>query len=78
METNRIVHGDCKEVLKGIESDSVDLIVTDPPYFMVNDSGSGFMGKSWDSASDLWRYLWSNPEYVDFVEKFLMQLRVGG
>lgn len=34
--------GDCLEVLKGIQDNSVDSIVTDPPY------GLSFMGKKWD------------------------------
>ena len=34
--------GDCLEVLKGIPDNSVDSIVTDPPY------GLSFMGKKWD------------------------------
>lgn len=37
-----IIHGDCLEVLRGMEADSVDSIVTDPPY------GLSFMGKKWD------------------------------
>jgi len=36
--------GDSKEVLKGITSDSVDMICTDPPY------GYSFMGKDWDKG----------------------------
>ena len=36
--------GDCKEVLKSLPDNSVDSIVTDPPYEL------GFMGKSWDST----------------------------
>jgi DNA modification methylase len=35
-------HGDCLEVLKTMASNSVDSIVTDPPY------GLSFMGKKWD------------------------------
>jgi site-specific DNA-methyltransferase (adenine-specific) len=35
--------GDCLEVLKTLEDNSVDSIVTDPPY------GIGFMNKEWDS-----------------------------
>ena len=35
-------HGDCLEVLRIMGSDSVDAIVTDPPY------GLAFMGKRWD------------------------------
>ncbi|WP_369913944.1 site-specific DNA-methyltransferase [Xanthomonas sp. NCPPB 3005] len=34
--------GDCLEVMRGIAADSVDAIVTDPPY------GLSFMGKHWD------------------------------
>jgi len=32
MELNKIIHGDCIEVMKGMPVRSVDLIVTDPPY----------------------------------------------
>ncbi len=31
-ELNSIIHGDCREVLPRIKSESVDLIVTSPPY----------------------------------------------
>jgi len=31
---NRIIHGDCTEVLKTIPADSVDFVLTDPPYFV--------------------------------------------
>jgi site-specific DNA-methyltransferase (adenine-specific) len=37
-----LVLGDCLEVLRGMDSDSVDAVVTDPPY------GLSFMGKRWD------------------------------
>ena len=44
-----IIHGDCVEVMRGMEAESVDAIVTDPPY------GLGFMGKEWDSIGDTGR-----------------------
>lgn len=37
-----VIHGDCLEVMAGMDADSVDAIVTDPPY------GLAFMGKQWD------------------------------
>lgn len=37
-----IIHGDCLEVMKKMPDNSVDSIVTDPPY------GISFMGKKWD------------------------------
>jgi hypothetical protein len=39
----KLLNGDCLEVLKTLESDSVDSLVTDPP------AGISFMGKAWDS-----------------------------
>jgi site-specific DNA-methyltransferase (adenine-specific) len=36
--------GDCREVMQTMADNSVDAIVTDPPYEL------GFMGKSWDST----------------------------
>ena len=33
METNQIYHGNCVEKLKEIESNKVDLIYFDPPFF---------------------------------------------
>src|ERR1035441_6336486 len=44
MELNKIYLGDSELILKDIESESVDLLVTDPPY------GYSFMGKEWDKA----------------------------
>lgn len=37
-----VIHGDCLEVMDMMPSNSVDSIVTDPPY------GLNFMGKDWD------------------------------
>jgi len=44
MELNKIYQGDCLDVLPTLPDNSVDSIVTDPPYEL------GFMGKSWDST----------------------------
>ena len=41
---NKILIGDCAETLKTIPDESVDLIVTDPPY------GYEFAGLDWDKA----------------------------
>jgi site-specific DNA-methyltransferase (adenine-specific) len=42
--TNKVIQGDCLEVMKTLPENSVDSIVTDPPYEL------GFMGKSWDKT----------------------------
>jgi site-specific DNA-methyltransferase (adenine-specific) len=38
----KLLRGDCLQVLKTLEAESVDSVVTDPPY------GLSFMGKKWD------------------------------
>lgn len=49
--TINIIHGDCLEEMKKMENNSIDCIVTDPPY------GLSFMGKKWDKevpSVDYW------------------------
>jgi DNA modification methylase len=46
-----ILWGDCLDKLKDLDANSVDAIVTDPPY------GLKFMGKKWDydvPSKNLW------------------------
>ena len=40
----RLLEGNCLDMLKELPDNSIDSIVTDPPYEL------GFMGKSWDST----------------------------
>ncbi len=42
LELDRIICGDCLELLPSLPEDSIDAIVTDPP------AGIAFMGKEWD------------------------------
>lgn len=42
MEIDRVVNRDCLEGMRELEENSVDAIVTDPPY------GLSFMGQEWD------------------------------
>ncbi len=47
-----ILHGDCLEHLKTLDENSIDSVVTDPPY------GLRFMNKRWDAevpSVDVWR-----------------------
>ena len=61
---NKIIHGDCLEKLKELEDNSIDGIVTDPPYEL------GFMGKSWDSTGI--------ANNVDTWKECLLVLKPGG
>ena len=47
--------GDCNDQLKDIKDNSIDLLLTDPPYGLVSEEyregknhKGGFMGKDWD------------------------------
>ena len=52
-------HGDCLDVLRGMADNSIDSIVTDPPY------GLSFMGKKWLPLE-------SNPEVMgDFAHTYV-------
>jgi site-specific DNA-methyltransferase (adenine-specific) len=42
MKNFELHHGDCLAIMKSMPDNSIDSIVTDPPY------GIGFMGKKWD------------------------------
>jgi site-specific DNA-methyltransferase (adenine-specific) len=57
-----IHHGDCIEVMRTLPDNSVDSIVTDPPY------GLGFMGKAWDAL----------PPGEDWARECLRVLKPGG
>tara|TARA_Y100000385_G_scaffold217661_1_gene226837 strand:- start:468 stop:1382 length:915 start_codon:yes stop_codon:yes gene_type:complete len=67
--TNRVILGDCTEELKKLDSNSVDLIIADPPYFKV-------IGEKWD-------YQWkTEKEYVEWCLEWISEvfrvLRLGG
>ena len=51
-EPLRLELGNCLDVLKTVADNSIDAVVTDPPY------GLSFMGKKWDydvPSTDIWR-----------------------
>ena len=66
---NSILNVNCLDGFKGIEDESVDLIIADPPYFKV-------IGEKWDYA---WR---TEAEYIDWCRTWFVEvdrcLRKGG
>ena len=55
-----IIHSDALAFLKSIPSDSVDLVLTDPPYY-------GIVRDNWDNS-------WKSPdEYSDWLEVILRE-----
>ena len=62
MSNVTLMQGDCIEKMKEMDDNSVDSIVTDPPY------GLGFMGKKWDAL----------PPSLEVFEECLRVLKPGG
>ena len=52
---NKVIHGDCIEIMKTMPENCVDSVITDPPY------GLRFMGKKWDNFSNYheWCVAWA-------------------
>jgi site-specific DNA-methyltransferase (adenine-specific) len=51
---NKIICGDCLEIMKGMPSESIDIAVTSPPYNLKNSTGNGMKdgrGGKWSNAS---------------------------
>lgn len=64
MKDFEIINGNSLEVLDTLEENSVDAIITDPPYEL------GFMGKSWDASGIAYN--------VELWKKALRVLKPGG
>jgi DNA modification methylase len=52
-----VIHGDCLDVMATLDAESIDAIVTDPPY------GLEFMGKEWDKlGAEMEGFAWIGIE----------------
>jgi len=51
---NRIILGDCLDVMKQLPDGSIDLVITSPPYNLKNSTGNGMKdgrGGKWSNAA---------------------------
>ena len=59
----KLIKGDCLEKMQDIESGSVDLVLTDPPYNIARENNFSTMGRAgidfgeWDKGADLFTYI---------------------
>ena len=78
MMLNHIIHGDCEQIMKYIEDESIGLIVTSPPYNMREPKGRNFnqsvCGK-WKNAA-LIRGYDGHDDYMPRDEYVTWQQRV--
>ena len=72
MANIQVLNGECFEVLNGIKTESVDALITDPPYNIARDNNFTSMGRTgidfgdWDKDFDLVGWL---PSAVKTVKK---------
>ena len=51
---NKIINADCMDVLRKLPDNSIDLVVTSPPYNLKNSTGNGMKdgrGGKWANAA---------------------------
>ncbi|NQU77271.1 site-specific DNA-methyltransferase [Candidatus Falkowbacteria bacterium] len=71
---NKIIHGDCIEVMKKFSDNSVDLIFADPPYHLQLPEGRRLKrgdGSEVIPVADGWDKFESYEEYDSFTENWL-------
>ena len=82
---NKIINGDCLEVLRKLPDESIDLVVTSPPYNLKNSTGNGMKdgrGGKWANAALIEGYenyddCMPNDEYAKWQHEVLLEcLRV--
>lgn len=80
--TNKIIHGDCLDVMRQLPAGSIDLVVTSPPYNLKNSTGNGMKdgrGGKWSNAALINGYKTYNDcmphdEYVQWQRACLAEM----
>jgi len=80
--TNKIISGDCLDLMGQLPDESFDLVVTSPPYNLKNSTGNGLKngsGGKWKNAALINGYKSHDDnmpynEYVDWQRKCLSEM----
>lgn len=70
--SNKILLGDCTKVLKSIDSNSVDLVYMDPPFFTQRDHSLRDRENNEYRFTDKWRNI---QEYISFIKEVLIECK---
>lgn len=80
---NKIIHGDCLEVMKTMPDKSIDIIITSPPYNLLNSTGNGLKKNTnrgkWKNAAIKQGYMeyednMPYPEYIKWQQKCIKEM----
>lgn len=74
---DKIICGDCLQVMKGMPDESIDLVVTSPPYNLIGSTGTG-RASYWDSklykeGYDLHSDNMPMPDYIKWQRRCLTE-----
>lgn len=80
--TNRIICGDCIKVMKRIPAESIDIVITSPPYNLKNSTGNGMKdgrGGKWKNAKLIKGYsdyhdCLPHKQYVEWQRECLKEM----
>ena len=81
MEINKVYNKDCLDIMKNIEDNSIDLIVTDPPYKVTSRGSSGNAGgmllKEINKSGNVFTYNDIKPsQYIPEFFRVLKKIRI--
>lgn len=71
---NNIIHGDCLQVMRAMPSRCIDVIITSPPYNLLNSTGNGLKKNTncgkWKNAAikDGYNQYNDNMPYEKYIE----------
>lgn len=76
METNKIIQGDCVEILKSLPNESIDLIFADPPYnLQLKKELSRPDNTKVNAVNDDWDKFSSFAEYDKFTYEWILECK---
>lgn len=81
-----LIKGDCLEHLKDIKSNSIDLVLIDPPYLIsrdsnyknINNNTSDFLAKKYNISIDFGDWDKEELNWVNLLEEYKRVLKKGG
>ena len=64
MDSNKIYHGNCLELFGDIDDNTIDLIITDPPFFVLNQNKK-LEDSEWDNFADIEEFMEFTKDWIE-------------
>jgi site-specific DNA-methyltransferase (adenine-specific) len=74
MDNGKVVHGDCLEVMEDMGEDSIDLIISDPPYNASHGNNAEYEEKNWEKLDEDWDSF-TKDDYFSFTQKWIKKAK---